>query len=309
MSRSMKRSLRVRVGAVLLLCLTVITARAEEVSTRFRGLTLLGNLELAEGKGLESGVAVVVHGLLAHSGMEMIAALQKNLKSRGISTLAITLSLGVDGRTGFFDCGRLHAYRPMDALDEIDAWIGWLKNNGAAEIALIGHSQGGNHVAVYAAERNDPSVSAVVLMAPGTFDPARAAERYKARYGADIEPVLADAQARVRAGQAVERFPGIAFLSCENATVTAGSLVGWYGPEPRRHTPSILPRISARTLVVVAGADEVVPDLREAVEPLARDAGRRQGEIRVHTVDGADHFFRDLFVEDAADVIADWLKG
>lgn len=301
--------LRTVIGVAAFLCCAALSARAEEVSTRFRGLSLLGNLELAEGKGLESGVSVVVHGTLAHSGQEMMAALQQNLKRRGVSTLAITLSLGVDRRTGFFDCGRLHNHRPMDALDEIDAWIGWLKNNGATDIALIGHSNGGNHVAVYAAERNDPSVGAVVLLAPTAFDPVRTAERYKARYGAEIEPLLEKAQTHMRAGQAVERIQGVAFLNCENATVTAGSLVAWYGPEPRRNTPLIIPRIATRTLVIVAGADEVVPELREAVEPLAREGGGRQGEIRVTTVDGADHFFRDLFVEDAADAIADWLKG
>ncbi len=298
----------------LLLSLCVIwfataPAQAEEVNTRFRGLSLLGNLELAEGKGLESGVSVVVHGTLAHRGMEIITALQQHLKTRGISTLAITLSLGVDRRTGFFDCGALHAHRPQDAADEIDAWIGWLKNNGATDIALIGHSVGGNQVAVYAAERNDPSLGSIVLVAPTTYESARAAERYKARFGAELSEVLAGAQARVQAGNAVERMSGIGFLNCENATATAGSIVAWYGPDPRRHTPSLLRAMVPRALVVVAGKDEIVPDLEEAVTPLARDAGGGRGEIRVQTIEGADHFFRDLFIEDTADIIAEWLKG
>ncbi len=284
-------------------------APAEEVSTRFRGLSLLGNLELAEGKGLESGVSVVVHGTLAHRGMEIIAALQQHLKTRGVSTLAITLSLGVDRRTGFFDCGALHAHRPLDASDEIDAWIGWLKNNGATDIALIGHSVGGNQVAVYAAERNDPSLGSIVLLAPTTYESARVAERYKARFGAELSELLAGAQAKVRAGSAVERMSGIGFLNCENATATAGSIVAWYGPDPGRHTPTLLRGMVPRTLVIVAGNDEIVPDLGEAVLPLVRDAGRGRGEIRVQTIDGADHFFRALFIEDAADIVAEWLKG
>lgn len=284
-------------------------ASAEELSTRFRGLSLLGNLELAEGKGLESGVALIVHGTLAHRGMEVIAALQKNLKARGVSTLTITLSLGIDRRSGFFDCAAIHTHRPLDAVDEIDAWIGWLKNNGATDIALIGHSVGGNQVAVYAAERNDPSVGSVVLMAPPTYDAARAAERHKARFGADLGELLDNAQAKVRAGNAVERIADIGFLNCEKATATAGSVVAWYGPDPRRHTPSLLRGMVPRTLVVIAGNDEIVTDLAEAVTPLARDGGRGRGEIRVQTIDGADHFFRDLFIEDAADIIAEWLKG
>jgi len=288
---------------------SAVPASGEEVSTRFRGLSLLGNLELAEGKGLESGVALIVHGTLAHRGMEIIVALQQHLKTRGVSTLAITLSLGIDRRSGFFDCSALHAHRPQDAADEIDAWIGWLKNSGATDIALIGHSVGGNQVAVYAAERNDPSVGSLVLMAPPTYDPVRMAERYKARFGRDLEELLASAQAKVRAGSAVERIVDIGFLNCEKTTATAGSIAAWYGADPRRHTPSLLGRMVPRTLVVVAGSDEVVPDLGEAAAPLARDGGRGWGEIRVHTIDGADHFFRDFFIEDAADIVAEWLKG
>jgi pimeloyl-ACP methyl ester carboxylesterase len=284
-------------------------ACGEEVSTRFRGLSLLGNLELAEGKGLENGVALIVHGALAHRGMEIIAALQQHLKTRGVSTLAITLSLGIDRRSGFYNCAALHAHRPQDASDEIDAWIGWLKNSGATDIVLIGHSVGGNQVAVYAAERNDSSVGSVVLLAPTTYDSTRAAGRYKARFGGDLGELLAGAQAKVRTGNALERVSGIGFLNCENATATAGSIAAWYGSDPRRHTASLLRGMVPRTLVVVAGSDEIVPDLGEAVTPLARDAGRGRGEIRVHTIDGADHFFRDLFAEDAADIIAEWLRG
>jgi hypothetical protein len=193
---------------VALLCALVTmlfagSSFAEEVSTRYRGLTVLGNLEMADGKAMEDGVAMIVHGTLAHSGMEIIQALQKDLKAKGISTLAITLSLGQDSRRGFFDCGKLHSYRPYDALDEIDAWIGWLKNDGATDIVLIGHSLGGNQVAVYGAERRDPSVSSLVLLAPATFDAAKVADAYKERYNADLGELLDKAQAAVRNGEAV----------------------------------------------------------------------------------------------------------
>lgn len=306
-----------RRGARLLAALLALAATlglampsvAEDVSTRYRGLTLVGNLELASGKGPEDGVALIVHGLLAHDRMETIAGLQKNLTARGLSTLAITLSLGQDGRTGFFDCGKLHAYRPYDSLNEIDAWIGWLKNNGATDITLIGHSQGGNQVAVYGIERRDPSVNGLVLLAPATFDFAGVADAYKARYDADLSALLDKARGLVQAGQGVERIENIGFLNCPNATATADSIVGWYTPSPLRDTPTILPRVQVRTLVVVAGADEVVPDLAAAVAPLVRPASRGRGEITIRTVEESDHFFRDLYNDDAADLIAGWIKG
>ena len=282
---------------------------AEDVSTRYHGLTLLGNLQLADGKGPEDGVALVVHGTLAHDRMETIAQLQKNLRERGVSSLAITLSLGHDRRTGMYDCGALHAYRPYDALDEIDAWIGWLKNNGATDITVIGHSLGGNQVAVYGVERRDPSVNGLVLLAPATFDFTRVAEAYKERYGAELPPLVDKARALVQAGQGVERIEGVGFLTCPNAIVTAESFTEWYTPSPLRDTPKVLPREPVRTLVVVAGNDEVVPDLGPAVTALARPAAKGRGEIRVRTIEGADHFFRDIYNDDAADVIAEWIKG
>lgn len=278
-------------------------AQAEDVKTRHRGLTVNANLEIANGKGLEDGVILIAHGMLAHSRMELVAALQRLLKDRGLSTLAITFGLGIDDRRGFFDCGRLHTHRWSDALDELDAWIGWLKMQGATEITLLGHSQGGAQVALYAAERNDPAVGAIVLLAPATFDAERLGAGYRQRHGTDLAPVLARAQDLLRSGRGEARIDRIGFLSCENATATAASVVGWYAPSPLRHTPNLLPRIRQRTLVVAAGADAIVPDLVDAVRPMDG-----QGQITLRIVDGADHFFLDLYAEEAADTIAAWLQ-
>ena len=286
-----------------------VFAEAAEVSTPYRGLTLLGNLELADGKSPKDGIALIVHGTLAHARMETIASLQANLKDRHLSSLAITLSLGEDRRTGFFDCGKLQTHRPYDALDEIAAWIAWLKGQGAPAVTLIGHSQGGNQAAVYAVERGDPAVTGLILLAPGTFDFAKTAEAYRARTGAALQPLLDKAEGLVRAGRGDTPLERVGFLTCATATATAASFVAWYAPQARRDTPSILPRVAMRTLVVVAGADEVVPDLGPRARPLARGAAPGQGEITVETVEGSDHFFRDLYNEDAADLIAAWMKG
>lgn len=286
-----------------LLLLAAAPLEAEEVKTRHRGITLNGNLELAAGKGLEEGVILIAHGLLAHNRIELIATLQGGLKKRGLSTLAINFALGVDDRHGMFDCGRLHRHRPGDALDEIDAWIGWLKNQGATEIILMGHSQGGAQAALYVAERRDPAVSVVVLLAPATFVPGRVAAAYEQRFGAPLAPLLAQAEELLRGGRGEAPVDRIGFLSCPNATATASSIIGWYAPSPLRNTPTLLPRIRQRTLVVAAGADAVVPDLTEQLRTL-----EGQKNLTVEVLDGADHFFLDLYADDAMDTIAGWLE-
>jgi pimeloyl-ACP methyl ester carboxylesterase len=289
--------------AVLAALLVGAPLHAEEVRTRHRGMTLNAILEMAPGKGLEDGVMLIAHGLLAHNRLELIAALQRGLRDKGLSTLAINFALGVDDRHGMFDCGRLHTHRPADALDEIEAWIGWLKTQGATEIALLGHSQGGAQVALYAAERRDPAVGAVVLLAPATFDAAEVAAAYEQRHGAPLAPVLARAEELLRSGRGETPIDRIGFLYCPNATATASSIVGWYAPSPLRNTPTLLPRIRQRTLVVAAGADTVVPDLTAQLRTL-----EGQANLTAHVLDGADHFFLDLHGEDAVDTIVDWLR-
>jgi pimeloyl-ACP methyl ester carboxylesterase len=298
MTRALLRAL---CGAVLTI-VAVHGAAAEEVQTRLNGLTLDGNLEFAPGKAPEEGVMLLVHGTLAHNKMELIANLQRLLAARGVSTLAVNLSLGVNDRHGFFDCGRLHTHRYGDAIEEIDAWVGWLKSQGVLDITVAGHSRGAAQVAAYALQQRDPAIGAVVLLAPTTFDAARTAEAYQARYGVDLAELVKRAQSLVSAGRGGEWLPGVGFLNCDNATVTAASFVSYYGASTAMHTPALMTRLRQRTLVVVAGADALFPDLAAAVAPL--DGTR---EISVKTVEGADHFFLDLFAEDASDVIAAFL--
>lgn len=293
----------VRIAFVAIALLAVAPAQAEEVKTRHRGITLNGNLELADGKALDDGVILIAHGLLAHNRMELIAALQRGFKAHGLSTLAVNFALGIDDRHGMFDCGKLHAHRPADALDEIDAWVGWLKTQGATEITLLGHSQGGAQVALYAVERREPAVGAVVLLAPATFDPDRIAAAYEQRFGMRLAPVLARAEELLRSGRGETPIDQIGFLYCPNATATASSIVGWYAPSPLRNTPTLLPRLKQRTLVVAAGADEAMPDLTLQLGALGA-----LKNLTVDVIDGSDHFFRDLYAEDAVETIAGWLE-
>lgn len=297
-------------GAALLLISAIgaaAPAAAEQINTRFRGLTLLADLELAEGKAIEDGVAVIVHDIGGFAGDGTIAELQKNLGARGVSTMAITISLGVDRRRKALDCAQPQAYRPYDALDEIDAWIGWLENNGAADIALIGYGQGANQVAVYNADRNNPAVSALAVLAPPGFDFARETEAYRARYDADLPELLARAQSLVQAGQTVERLPPVGFLGCADATVSAGAFAAWYAASPLRDTAAMLARQKIRTLAVLPGEAAAYPDL--PAEALARLTGGKGLDFQITTIDGADRDFTGEAGVKAAAAIAAWLKG
>jgi len=278
-------------------------ADAAEVKLPYRGLTLNGNLVMPEGKSVADGVVLITHGTLAHNGMEIVHTLQELLQERGLGSLAITLSLGVDGRRGMYDCTIPHRHRHTDAVDEIAAWVEWLKGQGAKGIALLGHSRGGNQTAWFAAEHPDPAVSAMVLVAPALADPSSLQASYKKAFGKEPGPVLDRAREMVAGGQGKALIQPADILYCPDSAASAEALLSYHAFDPRLNTPKLVEGVKVPTLVIAASADEQVPGVDQAFEPLAA-----RGQAQVVVIDGADHFFRDLYAEEAADAIEKFLR-
>lgn len=290
-------------GALVVL-LADSQAYAEDVTQEHLGLQLRGNLEVAPGKSLEKdGVALILHGTLAHHGMEIIRDLQTNLKQRGVSTLAVTLSLGLDQRTGMFDCALEHDHRHGDAVEELAAWIDWLEAKGARRIDLIGHSRGGAQAALFAVEEPGRLSGSLVLAAPllDNTPTAESAKRYAAQFATPLEPLLEKAREREESGDESTLLEVPGFLHCRDARVSAAAFLDYYA-SPRRPVPELLQEVKVPTLVVAAGGDEIVSGVGDALK------GDGSGTVRISVVDGADHFFRDLYGEDLADEIAAFLR-
>lgn len=276
--------------------------QAEPVQIRHDGLRLNAELKLAPAKSVKDGVMLLVHGTLAHGRMEVMEQLQAVLAERGISTLAITLGLGIDNRAGMYDCALPHKHTNETAIAEIGAWVAWAEAQGAARISLLGHSRGGAQVAYFAANAGDrlsAKLRNIVLLAPTTFERAAAAEEYRARHGGDFAATLAKAEALVTAGKGGEMMPGTGLLYCPGTVVSAASFVSYHANDGRNDAPSLIGRIKRPLLVILAGSEEVVKGLPEKLAKAAKPAAYSQA-----VVDGADHFFKDLFAEDAADLIA-----
>ena len=279
-------------------------AWAEDVQIKDKnGLILNASLELAEGKGIGDGVVLLTHGTLAHNKMEIIATLQGLLAERGYSSLAPTLSLGVSDRKGMFDCATPAVHQHYDAMDEIGLWLGWLKDEGAKDVVLAGHSRGGNQTAWFAARENDPVVSKVVLIAPATWSAEGAAKSFEKRHSKPLKDSFAQAQALVDSGKGAEFMKGSGYLYCPEADVTAESFVSYYETDVRRHTPELMGMIAKPTLVIAGTEDTIVKGLIEEVQTLA-DAGK----VQLAIIEDADHFFLDFYAEDAADAIAEFLQ-
>ena len=290
----------------LLIAVLSLPANAGEVKIKHGGLTLNANLNVALGKTLADGVVLMLHGNLAHKDMEIIRALQDLLLERKISNLAINLSLAQDDRRGMNDCAGPHRHKDSNAVKEIALWVDWLKAKGAGSVTMLGHSRGGNQIARYVAGSPDAPDSIViraVLVAPATWRPGKEAKGYSNRYQKDLAPLLEKARALVKAGKGSELMEGVDFIYCHNTKVAAATFVDYYRGYPDRDTPSVIKRIKMPVLAVVGSEDRVNPNFA------ARMKGTAQANVKFVVVEDAGHFFRDLFGEDLADAIAEFVAG
>jgi pimeloyl-ACP methyl ester carboxylesterase len=262
-------------------------AAAEAVQIKPSLLKLNANLEVPAGKKVEDGgVVIILHGTLSHAGQETIVALQKNLKAREVASLAITLSLGIDDRQGPRACGVVHDYALAGTRREIGLWMEWLSAQHAKSIDLLGFSNGGAQVAALAPEL--AKVRRIILVAPAFANSAEQETNYQRAFGHPLKPELEEARKVPLEKRTVD------FLTCKQAPVLGATFLDGYAPRPA----SLAARTGHPTLVVVAGKDEVVPELKTKLP----------SDVKPVVIEGAGHFFPDLFNEEAADAIAKFIK-
>ncbi len=266
---------------------------AEEVAIEYLGLDLTANLETA-GKSLRNeNVVLLVHDTLAHARVELMAALQDGLRDVGVSSLAITLGLGLNHRRGMFDCSLEQDHRHEDAVDEIAAWVAWLKEKGATSITVAGHGRGANQVALYAINRLDKPVKRIVLIAPMMQTEDRMDADYRRRFGKPLRPELAKAEELVanEQGNQLVNVPG--FLNCPHPQVTAGAFADYYGANEKFKTTNLLAGVKLPILIAVGDGDPNLRDIQAA-------EAENPKSIAVAVIPGADREFRDLAADELA---------
>lgn len=72
----------------------------------------------------------------------------------------------------------------------------------------------------------------------------------------------------------------------------------------RMDTPYLAETIGKPLLVIADSEDTVVTGLVEKMEPVAK-----RGQASFHVIDGADHFFRDLYAEELADTAVAFIEA
>ena len=298
-------ALKTTLALSVLLAFTALAQAKEKISIKPAGLTLNANLEMADDKKLSDGVILLTHGTLAHYEMEIIKAMQSLLKERGHNTLAINLSLGIDNRGGaMYDCKVPHKHHHMDAVNEIGAWVNWLKSKGATKISVLGHSRGGNQTARYAAGKPDAAIDRVILIAPATWLQKYSEDNYEKNFKTKLAPLLGKAQKLTASGKGDDMLENIGIIYCADTSASASAFVSYNKPDPARHTPHVLKDLKLPTLVIAGANDEIVKGLPGMVKPLVD--GKK---LQLKVIEDADHFFQDFAAEEVADHIDEFLKN
>lgn len=279
-------------------------AGEQEVELSVGGRTILATLRTPASMGPDTPLMVMTHGTLGHKDMDTIRGLAEVLAQRGIASLAHTLSLGLDRRKGMYDCAARHDYVADDAVAEIGAWVARARGL-SRRVYAVGHSRGGNQVARYLAS-GSPPVAAAVLLAPVTAGAEASLRRaYAETYGKPLEPLLDQATKAVAVGRGGEWMDVPGFIYCRNAVVTPSAFASFYGAGQGQDTAALVAQLRMPVLVLAATKDAVVPDLVSSFAPVAEAS---HGRVQLEKIDDADHLFRDMFAEDAADRIAEFIN-
>jgi alpha/beta superfamily hydrolase len=88
------------------------------------------------------------------------------------------------------------------------------------------------------------------------------------------------------------------------ARVTAASFLSYYDEEAPRGIEALIDAVPYPTLVIGGSEDQVTTGLAAAIEDHLDDP-----RIRYVEIDGADHFFRDLYAYDVVEAVQDFVVG
>lgn len=275
---------------------------AEEVTQQHNKLTLNADLQKID-DWKKHPLILITHGTLAHNKMELISTLQELFSEQNISTLAINLSLNINNRHGFYDCATPHTHKQSDAVDEIDIWVKWLKNQGVKKIILMGHSRGGNQTAWYATQNSDAAIKKIVLIAPATWNRESSINGYRKKYNKELVPLLNKAQNLINNGNKKMRLKHTDFLYCKDTAVTAESFASYYDNNKNKDSLYLIPKIKKPLLVIAGSEDKTVRNLDKLVPPLTQ-----KYPFKFKLIDGADHFFRDLYADELVESVTDFIS-
>ena len=249
---------------------------------------------------VNNSVAISIHGTRGFKNMEVISVLSENLLDLNIDTIAPNISYGVNDRGNeFLSCDIKHLHNRYENINEIIRWFLFAIEKDYNNIILIGHSRGGQDI-IHAYEKilkiypsESEKISSIVLLAPLTDNLEDINNSLEESNNITINTLLKKDK---------DKLIKINFLSCPDTTVKVSSFLSYYNISPHEQITQILKDIKINTYVFTASEDVFVPKTHSKISNIIND------NIKLIQIDGSDHFFRDLFLDEVIENLANFIE-
>ncbi len=263
------------------------------------GLVLNANLK---SNSQSDTIFILVHGTRGYKDMEIIKSLSQKIYDYGYSSLSINLSYDIDNRASeFLSCDRVHTHNEHTSIDEIVSWYRYLENQDYKNIYFIGHSRGAFNVIQAMAIINNNNIKAY-LLAPVIDTYIGTKNYYDQEHNLPYETLINNKDEFIIS----DRYPSINFLFCENARVSSSTFRSYLDLSKNQtlypFTFSIVDLLKdTNSMVTIFSGtdDEILLDSYKKLNQI------NQSNISHILIDEADHFFRDIYLDDVIDIIFD----
>ncbi len=285
-----------------MVCLTTNLVLASSQSVKIQrddGITLNANLS----KNLKNdSVYMIVHGTRGFKTMEIIKSLEQQIFYKGHDVLSINLSYGINNRNdNFLSCDIKHTHNEHESVREIINWYEYLLSKNYKKISLVGHSRGGYNI-IQAAELINNKDLELHMLAPIVDTYIGTKDYYETEHNLPYDQIIQDNDEYIIS----ERYHSINFLFCENAQVSSNAFRSYLDfSENRKKYPftfSILKLLNENNnnISIYSGSsDEILFDSYKMFESIDKR------NLTQYIIEDADHFFRDIFLDDVIDLMFD----
>ena len=251
-----------------------IESHAATVSHKLNHSTI--NSEADYFKGNEQKPAVlIIHGFLTTNKFHTVLAISESLQDEGYTTLAPTLTLGINKRQNSIKCNSIHTHTLESDVSEIHSWVEWLIARGHKKIILIGHSSGSQEILEYTHTMPKENIISAIFTSLFYIKGQEIGTR-------ENEIVLA----KQLLNKKQKRPHKYSFLFCKNNYLATAESYLSYMKLDRKYILNSLKKLPISSYTIMGSADKRYLDVGENWLNEIRSTG-----TNLITVDGANHFF------------------
>ena len=246
-------------------------------------------------------IFLILHGTRGYKGMEIITSLAERLYEEGHDTISINLSYGINNREDtFLSCDIKHNHVEHESISEIITWYNYLLLKGYKEINFIGHSRGAFNIVQSLALLGNENKVTSYLLAPvvDTYEGTKA--YYENELNIPYDSIINSNDNFFIS----DKYSNINFLFCQDAVVSSGTFKSYLDfSEKADQYPftfgilDLLDKMESQITIISGTDDEILLDSYK------RFANIDKNNIKFIAIDGGDHFFRDLYLDEVIDII------